>query len=122
MAPTEPTYLAPSPVRFVPPDCSSARPLFSKLRHSLPDEASPQFYGAIVFELGVAPGHLLPAGPDHGAGMSAGVADRDIRTSPTTDYPLALDKKEDEAREAGDNALEGDISEARLVAAQLLAR
>jgi len=61
------------------------------------DEASPQFYGSFVLEMGESPGYSLAVSPDHGAQTLVGIVMRylDIRTS---HYPLSFTQKEDEVR------------------------
>ena len=59
------------------------------------DEASPQFYGSFILELGESPGNRLPVSPDHGAQTLVGVVMGylDILTG---HYPLFFTEKEDE--------------------------
>src|SRR5215211_3757566 len=61
-------------------------------------EAPPDLEGSLVLEPPECPGHSLPIGPDHGAEVLVSVAGR-YADLPGDLYSLALDEKEDEARE-----------------------
>ena len=60
------------------------------------DEASPELKSPLVLKTPEGPGHGFAVGPDHGAQVLVGVAGG-YANLPGNLYPLALDKKEDEA-------------------------
>src|SRR5215212_3882567 len=83
------------------------------------DEASPDLEGTLVLKAPECPGHRLPVRPDHGAKVLVGVAGG-YAYLPWDLHPLALDKKEDEARKPCWDLFEGYVLHPRLVVVEPL--
>jgi hypothetical protein len=86
------------------------------------DQAPLQLHDPCVLEPGEGLSHRLPVGADHGGQVLMGVVGGYLHVVLTDYHPLALDEREDEARQPGGHTLEGNVFQTDLVAPEPLAQ